>query len=86
VKDTPPAVERAYQDMLTARSNADRFLAGCSMFATARSLVVASEREKDPAASPPRLRVALILRLCEHEFTSAERERIVARISHQPSP
>ena len=68
MRDTPASVDRAYREMLMSWSNAERFLAGCSMFETARAFVVASEREKNAAASPAALRVALFLRTYGGDF------------------
>jgi hypothetical protein len=48
------------------------------MFATARALVVASVREKEPSASPARVREGLFLRFYGGDFAADERERIAA--------
>lgn len=79
--DTPPAMEARYREMLLARSGEERLKMAGSMYATARALVIASILEKDPSATPPRLREALFLRFYGHEFDAASRERILARLA-----
>lgn len=40
--DTPPEVQKLYEQMLMARSNEERFMMGIGMFETARKFVLAS--------------------------------------------
>lgn len=76
--DTSPAVERRYREMLLQRSGAERVKMGGSMLATARALVVASIRAREPSVSEAALRRALFLRLYGGDFSPEERERIAA--------
>lgn len=78
MNDTSPEMERKHREMLLQRSGAERLKMGSSMFATARALVIASVLEKEPSASPARVREQLFLRFYGHEFGAAERERIGA--------
>src|SRR2546428_11390915 len=78
MNDTSREMARKYREMLLQRSGAERLKMGCSMFATARALVVASVREKEPAASPAKVRERLFLRLYGTDFAADERERIAA--------
>lgn len=66
--------------MLMDRSGEERLRMGDSMYATARGLVIASILERNPSASPGALRQALFLRFYGHEFDTATRERILARL------
>ena len=76
--DTSPAVERRYREMLLQRSGAERVKMGSSMLATARALVVASIRAREPSLSEAALRRALFLRFYGGDFSPEERERIAA--------
>ncbi len=76
--DTPPDLERRYREMLLQRSAAERLKMGCSMFSTARALVVASVREKEPSASTAEVREELFQRFYGTDFAADERERITA--------
>lgn len=80
MNDTSPEFERKYRELLLQRSGAERLKMGCSMFSTARALVVASILEKDPAASPARVREQVFLRFYGHEFGAETRERIAMRL------
>lgn len=74
--DTSPAITRKYREMLLQRSGAERVRMGGSMLATARALVVASIRAREPSMSAAALRRALFLRLYGGDFSPEERERI----------
>jgi hypothetical protein len=76
--DTTPVVEQRYRAMLLSRPGEDRLRMGCSMSATARALVHASVRARDPHASPATLRRAVFLRLYRDDFDPVTRERILA--------
>jgi len=87
VNDTSAGVARKYREMLLQRTGADRLKMGCSMFGTARALVVASLREQDPSASPGAVRQGVFLRFYGAEFAADERERIVAWLGRlEPTP
>ena len=81
VTDTPSEVMQRYRAMLLARSPEERLKMGCSMGATARILARASILAHDPQASPAAVRGALFLRFYGHEFSTVERERILARLA-----
>lgn len=78
MNDTSPEMEREYQQRLLQRSGAERLKIGCSMFSTARALVLASVLEQEPSASPARVRRALFLRFYAPDFRADARARIAA--------
>lgn len=82
MNDTPAHVDRLYRDMLLARSGEERMRMGFSMYTTARAFVLASLREREPAASPARVRQALFLRFYGPEFKAEEREKILRALGH----
>jgi hypothetical protein len=86
VKDTSAEMEERYRAMLMARSGEERVKMGDSMYSTARALVTASIRERDPGISPAALRQALFLRFYGHEFDPAARARILARLADPRRP
>lgn len=79
--DTPAGVEARYRRMLLARSGEDRLRMGLSMYSTARAFVVASLLEREPQASPERIREAVFLRFYGRDFDDATREKILARLA-----
>jgi hypothetical protein len=80
MSDTSPAVERRYRALVLQRPGGERVRMACSMFATARALVIASIRAGGSAASGAALRRALFLRFYGRDFPRAEREQILARL------
>jgi hypothetical protein len=78
MNDTSPDVERKVRHLLLQRSGAERLKMGCSMFSTARVFVLASILEKDPLASPARIRERVFRRFYGAEFSVDERRRIAA--------
>ncbi len=84
--DTPADVEALYRRMLLARSGEDRLRMGFSMYSTARAFVVASILEREPHASPERIREAVFLRFYGRDFDDATREKILARLAGKRPP
>ena len=78
--DTQPAGARTYRDLLLRRSGEERLKMGCSMHATARTLVRASVLAADPLASPAAVRRALFLRFYGQEFSADARQKILAAL------
>ena len=83
MKDTPPAIERKFRQMLMERPGAERLKMGCSMHATAQALVRASILQADPAASPAALRKALFLRFYGQDFDAATRKKILQALAKE---
>ncbi len=77
MKDTVPAVERMFRELLLRRSGEERLKMGCSMHATAQALVRASVLEKDPHASSAVIRRTLFLRFYGRDFDAEAREKIL---------
>lgn len=86
MRDTPPGVDALYREMLLARSGEDRLRMGFSMYSTARAFVVASILEREPQASPGRIREAVFLRFYGRDFDDATREKILARLAGERLP
>jgi hypothetical protein len=80
MNDTTPEMERTYRAMLLQRSGAERVRMGGSMFSTARALILAGLRAREPSASPAALRRALFLRFYGADFGEDTRQRIAERI------
>jgi len=83
VKDTPPAIEWKFRQMLMERPGVERVKVGCSMHATAQALVRASILQADPAASPAALRKALFLRFYGQDFDAATRKKILQALAKE---
>ncbi|MGH7390869.1 MAG: UPF0158 family protein [Candidatus Rokuibacteriota bacterium] len=84
--DTPAGVQALYRRMLLAHSGEDRLQMGFSMYSTARAFVVASILEREPQASPGRMREAVFLRFYGRDFDNATCEKILARLAGKRPP
>lgn len=84
--DTPDDVKAMYRRMLLARSGTDRLQMGFAMYSTARAFVMASILEREPQASPERIREAIFLRFYGREFDDATREKVLARLAGKRAP
>jgi hypothetical protein len=81
VKDTPPAIERKYWQMLLERSGEERLKMGCSMHATSRALAVASLLQRHPGSHPAKLKRLLFLHFYGGDFNPRQRNRIASALT-----
>ena len=80
MNDTPPAIEARVGALYAARSGSDRVRMACEMFTTARALMVADIRRRDPAVTDAELRVRIFERTYGDDLDGAMRARVVARL------
>jgi hypothetical protein len=78
--DTHKEIEERYKEMLLARSPSEKLRMASGMYDSARRLVIAGVRIGNRQLSASQLRGQLFLRMYAHDFTVAEREKIVNRI------
>lgn len=71
--------ERMYEDMLMARSGAERVRMACDMFNAARTLVVAG-MPPDEARDWKAVRRYVFLAFYGNDFTDAQREKILTHL------
>ena len=86
MSDTPRDIDERYRAMLMQRSGEERLMMGCAMRETARALVEASLRERDPHATVETIRKGLFLRFYGHEFDAQTRAKILAAIEMAAHP
>lgn len=80
MKDTAPAMDEKFRTLLLQRSGEERLKMGCSMYATARALVLASLRDREPQASPATLRRELFLRFYGRDFDAGALAKILSAL------
>lgn len=86
MSDTPPEIDERYRAMLMQRTGEERLIMGCAMRDTARAIVEASLRERDPQAKVEAIRKGLFLRFYGHEFDPETRAKILAAIESAALP
>jgi len=86
MKDTAPEVAELFHNRLMALSGEKRLKMGCSMYETARRLVLASLKAQDPHISPTELRKALFLRLYGRDFEPETITKILTALGQGRRP
>jgi hypothetical protein len=76
-EDTPPEVERRFQEMLLQRSGEDRMKMGCSAHQFAKMVVRASVLAANPSATSATVRQAVFLRFYGRDFDPAAQAKIL---------
>ena len=80
MSDTSERVERLYGDMLLSRTPLERLRMASRMYDSAKKLVMAGIRDKNPHLTVSQLRTHLFLRMYGSDFTRDEREKIIKSI------
>lgn len=78
--DTLAKVEQRYREMLLSKSPAERLKMASKMYDSARKLVIAGILRERGHLDTPRLRAQLFLRMYGSDFSTTEKERIIAKI------
>jgi hypothetical protein len=86
MNDTSTEMDQRYRAMLMQRTGEERLIMGCAMRDTARAIVEASLRERDPQATVETIRKGLFLRFYGHEFDTETRAAILAAIESAALP
>jgi hypothetical protein len=86
MNDTPPEINERFRTMLMARTGEERLIMGCAMRDSARMIVEASLRAKDPQATAQTIRKGLFLRFYGHEFDADTHAKILAAIDRPAHP
>ena len=78
MNDTSPEMEEKMREMIRAKTPEERLRMGCSMYDFSKSLVLHAILENSPGLSPGGIRRELFLRFYGDDFTSTQREKILA--------
>lgn len=84
--DTAAAIEARMAELYAARSGGDRVRMACEMFRTARALMVADIRRREPDISEEELRVRVFERTYADDLDAMTRDRVVARLRRAREP
>jgi hypothetical protein len=80
MSDSAPDVEAVFTALFAERSGSERVRMACEMFDTAKTLIAADLRARDPDITADALRVRMFERLYFGDFTSETFARIVAAL------
>jgi len=76
-------MEKVFRDLLFARSGEERMKMGFSMAEMARRQIAASVLERNPGASPERIRVEVFFRFHEGDFSAAETAEMMGKLKNK---
>ncbi|MFH2056317.1 MAG: hypothetical protein ABIJ61_10195 [bacterium] len=80
MSDTPPHIEKLYREMLMSRSAGERLRMACRMFDTARTLMAAGIRQRNPDIDEIGLRTELFRQMYRQDFTEEELNKIISQM------
>ena len=86
MNDTHPKAAEKWKEWMAAQPPEKRLMMGCSMYDTAKALVVASLREKTPRITDRDLRREVFLRFYRSDFKPAVLEKILKSFEIDPPP
>ncbi len=86
MNDTSTEMDLRYRALLMQRTGEERLMMGCAMRDTARAIVEASLRERDPHATVETIRKGVFLRFYGQEFDPERCAKILAAIESAALP
>jgi len=80
MNDTNPEIAARYRNLIMRKSGEERLLMGCSMYDTARKIVLSAICNNHPGITNAEIKREIFLRFYGLEFNPAEREKLLSEI------
>ena len=80
MNDTTPAVKGQFYRMLMEKSGEERLRMGCSMFDSAKQIVVSSILESSPNISPGEMKRSIFIRFYGQDFSEVRKREIAGKL------
>jgi len=80
MNDTNPEIAARYRNLIMRKSGEERLLMGCSMYDTARKIVLSAIHNNHPGITNAEIKREIFLRFYGLEFNPAEREKLLSEI------
>lgn len=84
MNDTHPKVAEKWKEWMASKRPEERLMMACSMYDTAKALVVSSILDKTPDISPSQLRREVFLRFYGSDFDPVTTKKILAWLDANP--
>ncbi len=81
MKDTNPAIEEMYFDMMMAKSGEERLRMGLGMYEIARKIAITSIRKDNPKVSEREIKISLLNRFYGNDLSAETRQKFVERMA-----
>ncbi len=83
MNDTHPDIAIKFQELIMSKSGEQRLLTGCSMYDTAKKIVQSALVSQQPEITAKEMREGIFSRFYGHEFTEAEKQKILSALASQ---
>jgi len=77
MNDNSPEMSAHYRSMMMKKSPEERLMMGCSMFDTAKEIMISSIQCQHPKLTPQQLKAEIFLRLYKNDFNDSDRKKIL---------
>jgi len=78
--DTHPEIAVRYRDLMMSKTGQERLVMGCSMYDTARQIVLSAVRNRRPEITDAEIKREIFLRFYGQEFSEADREKLLSAL------
>lgn len=82
MNDTPAQIEKRYRDMILSLSPAERLRMASRMYDSGTKLVISGIKNSNSQLTASQMCRQFFLRMYGDDFTAAERERIINKMSN----
>ena len=81
MNDTHPDVAVRFRDLMMSKTGQERLLMGCSMYDTAKQIVINSICNRQPGITDAEIKREIFLRFYGPEFRQAERDKFFSALA-----
>ena len=81
MNDTHPDVAVRFRDLMMSKTGQERLLMGCSMYDTAKQIVINSICNRQPGITDAEIKREIFLRFYGPEFSQAERDKFFSALA-----
>ncbi len=78
--DTHPDVAVRFRELMMSKTGQERLLMGCSMYDTAKQIVLSAIRNHQPGITDAELKREIFLRFYGQEFSEADRKKLLSAL------
>jgi len=78
--DTHPEIAVRYRDLMMSKTGQERLVMGCSMYDTAKQIVLSAVRNRRPGITDAEIKREIFLRFYGQEFSETDREKLLSAL------
>ncbi len=81
MNDTHPEIAALFRKLMMQKTGEQRLIMGCSMYDAAKQIVRSSIYNSRPGITEEQMRREIFIRFYGHEFSKADRDRILSALT-----